>query len=490
MALRVAKIFACRKQGFILRAMSNQKNPPKVFISYSHDSQEHIACVLKLSDALCKWGFDCHIDQYELAPANWMSWMERQIREADFVLVVCTEVYCRRFEGRETRPTGVGWEGGVITTQLYEQQQDKAARFIPVIFSQADNEHIPTLLRPTHRHVINVEKLDAKNPRADLSTENLYRHLAGMPRVAKPKIGQLVMLPPINVQDDFDEALPAAGNVEETGINLKEMMPGLFAKKLGNELKLPKRESELSPKPQITTPIPALVNQNFTDDLNGVKLEMVYVPKGKFTMGSNVDDSEKPPHEVTVPAFYMGKFQIIQAQWKAVMGDKLKPSFNGDDLPMESVSWEDAKEFCKKLAQMTNKAYRLPSEAEWEYACRAGTTSDYAGELNDMAWYSENADQKTHPVGQKKPNAFGLYDMHGNVWEWCEDVWHDNYKKAPTDGSAWLSGGDSSLRVFRGGSWNLKGTYCRSALCFSNPPGTRYDSIGFRVVVSAWTPST
>ncbi|MGH9799095.1 MAG: SEFIR domain-containing protein, partial [Blastocatellia bacterium] len=107
--------------------MTTEPNPPKVFISYSHDSQEHVARVLRLSDALCNWGIDCHIDQYELAPANWLSWMERQIREADSVLIVCTEIYCRRFEGRETRPSGVGWEGGIITTQLYEQQQDKAA---------------------------------------------------------------------------------------------------------------------------------------------------------------------------------------------------------------------------------------------------------------------------------------------------------------------------------------------------------------------------
>ena len=114
--------------------------------------------------------------------------------------------------------------------------------------------------------------------------------------------------------------------------------------------------------------------------------------------------------------------------------------------------WNDVQEFSKKLQQITRKAYRLPSEAEWEYACRAGTKGDYAGDLEKMAWYYDNSGGQTHPVGQKEPNAFGLYDMYGNVWEWCEDVWHDNYKDAPVDGTAWTDGGNQNVRVVRGGS--------------------------------------
>jgi formylglycine-generating enzyme required for sulfatase activity len=246
-----------------------------------------------------------------------------------------------------------------------------------------------------------------------------------------------------------------------------------------------------------------VATHGFTEDLNGIKLEMSYVPGGKFTMGSEKYDSEKPPHQVTVPSFYIGKFQVTQAQWNAVMGDELKPRFKGDDLPMERVSWNDAKEFCQKLAKMTNNAYRLPSEAEWEYACRAGTATEFAfGDSlsSDQANFDGNYPyggapksvyrEKTTPVGSFQPNAFGIYDMHGNIWEWCEDYWHENYENAPADGSTWLSGGDSSRRVLRGGSWDDLGSYCRSAVRVRYGPGNRYINIGFRVVVSVRTSGT
>ncbi|MGH9831408.1 MAG: caspase, EACC1-associated type [Blastocatellia bacterium] len=240
--------------------------------------------------------------------------------------------------------------------------------------------------------------------------------------------------------------------------------------------------------------------ESFTDDLNGVPLEMIYIPGGSFKMGAPEgvgNDNERPQHDVTILGFYIGKYQITQAQWEAVMGKNpsyfkgylknfFKGYFKGDPaLPVENVPWNDAKQFCEKLAQMTGKAYRLPSEAEWEYACRAGTTGDYAGDLDAMAWYGDNSGSKTHPVGQKQPNAFGLYDMHGNVWEWCEDVWHDSYKGALTDGSAWLSGGDSIRRVLRGGSHRNNARFCRSAYRNHIDARNFSNNVGFRVVVSA-----
>ncbi|MGL4502523.1 MAG: formylglycine-generating enzyme family protein, partial [Planktothrix sp.] len=249
----------------------------------------------------------------------------------------------------------------------------------------------------------------------------------------------------------------------------------------------------------------------FTEDLgNGVTLEMVYIPGGTFLMGSLETEKgsygdERPQHEVTVPAFFMAKYPITQAQWKAVANRPkiqrdLNPDcsrFKGDKRPVENVSWYDAVEFCARLLQRTGRPYRLPSEAQWEYACRAGAktqTPFYFGETltSDLANYRGTetyADEpkgkyseETTPVGQFPPNTFGLYDLHGNVLEWCADPWHENYKGAPTQGEVWdkqnkndnryeiydvenltklLSSNEK--RVMRGGSWYDVPWSCRSA---------------------------
>ena len=253
----------------------------------------------------------------------------------------------------------------------------------------------------------------------------------------------------------------------------------------------------------------------FSEDLgNGVTLEMVSIPGGTFLMGSpggEGDDSERPQHEVVVQPFFMGKFQVTQAQWKAIASLpkverdlKPKPSnFKGDKRPVEQVSWHDAVEFCARLSKKTGREYRLPSEAEWEYACRAGTTTPFHfGETitTDLANYRGTDDEslgwkgsygsgpkgedrkETTPVGSFPPNAFGLYDMHGNLWEWCADPRHDNYEGAPRDGSAWETGGDESERVLRGGSWYHRPGNCRSAYRDDNYPDYVNLNIGFRVV--------
>ncbi len=227
--------------------------------------------------------------------------------------------------------------------------------------------------------------------------------------------------------------------------------------------------------------------ESYTEDLgNEIELEMIAIPSGTFMMGSPEGegyDDEKPQHEVTVQSFFMGKYPITQAQYEEIMG-KNPSIFKGDDRPVEYVSWENAVEFCQRLSQQTGKEYRLPSEAEWEYACRAGTTTPYhfGDTITDkLANYGSNVGETT-AVGKYPPNAFGLYDMHGNVWEWCEDDWHENYKGAPIDGRAWVTE-NSSIKVLRGGSWDDHPEDCRSATRNSDyRRDNRLLNLGFRVV--------
>ncbi len=185
----------------------------------------------------------------------------------------------------------------------------------------------------------------------------------------------------------------------------------------------------------------------------------------------------------------MGKYEVTQAQWQVVMGST--PShFKGDNLPVEQVSWDDCQAFCRKLNARLKRVgsrfrVRLPSEAEWEYACRAGSSTRFSfgdsdGALANYAWYTENS-SRTRSVGQKRANAWGLYDMHGNVWEWCEDVYNESYGRAPGDGSASTTYGEG-LRMFRGGSWYSVANLCRTAQRGWSAPGNRDSVIGFRVV--------
>jgi len=238
---------------------------------------------------------------------------------------------------------------------------------------------------------------------------------------------------------------------------------------------------------------------------NGIEIEMVYIAEGSFLMGSPEEEKdslsrERPQHQVTVEPFYISKYQVTQAQWRAVA--KLpkierdlkvdRSRFKGENHPVEDVSWFDAVEFCARLSRATGKEYRLPSEAEWEYACRAKTTTPFHyGETitSELANYDANSTYAKEPAGEHRgettpvgifpPNGFGLYDMHGNVWEWCADPMHNSYKGAPTDGRVWIEGGnDNRSYVLRGGSWNYNSKDCRSAFRFIYP---RLDIVGLHV---------
>jgi formylglycine-generating enzyme required for sulfatase activity len=232
---------------------------------------------------------------------------------------------------------------------------------------------------------------------------------------------------------------------------------------------------------------------------SGAILDMVAIPGGSFVMGSPSTetgrrDNEGPQHNVNIPPFFMGKYEVTQAQYQAVMGNN-PSNFQGAKRPVENVNWDEAVEFCRKLTQKTGKTYRLPSEAEWEYACRAGTTTPFHfgdtitpdlvnynsiypyGAASEGFWRHQTTD-----VGIFPPNAFGLYDMHGNVWEWCSDKWHDNYNGAPTDGSSWETGTDNN-RVLRGSSYLNKAVNCRSANRHRNSAVIRLSGFGFRVAL-------
>lgn len=235
------------------------------------------------------------------------------------------------------------------------------------------------------------------------------------------------------------------------------------------------------------------INQSTTTFNNSFDVTFVKVPAGQFEMGSpdgKGEAQERPKHPVRLAAaFFMSAHEVTQAQWKRVTGTN--PSkFKADNRPVDFVSWEDVQGFVKKINEQEqgNVEYRLPTEAEWEYACRAGSTSEYCfgdnpATLQDYAWFDANSDGTTQSIKTRKPNAWGLYDMHGNAWEWCQDVWHDNYAGAPQDGKAWESGGNASKRVVRGGSWAFAAEDARSSFRMGIEASSRLgDSLGFRLV--------
>ncbi len=251
--------------------------------------------------------------------------------------------------------------------------------------------------------------------------------------------------------------------------------------------------------PSSPSPPSELENEITIDLGDGVTMKMVLIPAGEFKMGSPDSDSspyirEKPQHRVRITKpFYLGTTEVTQGQYEKVMGSnpsRFKES--GPDAPVENVTWIDAHEFCRKLPDLAEEKkagwrYRLPTEAQWEYACRAGSEAKYcygddASRLGDYAWHKDNSAFKTHQVGQKKPNAWGLYDMHGNVWEWCED-WYgeDYYESSPAVDPTGPSTGPD--RVYRGGGWFLVTETCRSAFRVSTPPDGRHFGLGFRVVL-------
>ncbi|MBN3910068.1 MAG: SUMF1/EgtB/PvdO family nonheme iron enzyme [Nostoc sp. NMS1] len=296
--------------------------------------------------------------------------------------------------------------------------------------------------------------------------------------------------------------------LDEKAKNELKKLQKYYVLKDGDVVRLEKEQEVEHQKRQAEQLLQEQKAELFTEKLgNSVVLEIVPIPGGKFLMGSPDNeleryDSESPQHTVTIQPFFMGKYPVTQSQWAVVAGLKkvnidLNPDpshFKGVNRPVDCVSWDDAIEFCARLSNKTGKTYRLPSEAEWEYACRAGTTTPfYFGETitTDLANYNGNYiygagskgeyREQTTDVGIFLPNAFDLFDMHGNVFEWCHDAWHKNYNGSPADGSPWMS--DDGKRLLRSGSWDDSPRDCRSAFRLAYTRDYRFNCVSFRVVV-------
>jgi formylglycine-generating enzyme required for sulfatase activity len=440
-----------------------KKSEIQIFLAHASEDKP---AVLALHERLKQAGYKPWLDKKDLIPGqNWRSVIPKAIADSQLFIACLSQrsIAKQGFVQREFK----------MALNQYADRPPNSIYLIPLRLDECD---IPDLRQ--EEYGLNLRDLHWLDYWEEDGFEQLERAITHQfnPEPEEPK-QPVIVTPPLSVF-----------NFEIVRVNAK-----------GEQIK---KESKQS--------------QYFSEDLgNGITLEMVAIPGGTFLMGSpaNEKDSfgdERPQHEVNVPTFFIGKYPITQAQWQAIASRtdlKVKqdldfnPAYfkdrpDSDRRPVEQVNWYDAIEFCARLSKLTVREYRLPSEAEWEYACRARTTTPFyfgetiTGELANYNATNTYADEpngeyrsETTPVGQFPPNAFGLYDMHGNVWEWCEDNWHDNYDGAPTDGSVWIENGDDNRSPRRGGSWGLNPTYCRSAFRYlNNRRVIRSLNHGFRVV--------
>ncbi len=459
------------------------KKKSEIQIFLAHASEDKPA-VLALYNRLKQAGYKPWLDEEDLIPGQiWRDEIPKAIKASQIFLACLSAKSAKQgYIQRELR----------IALDTLGQMLPGTIFFIPMRLEECE---IPDLR--SAEVGLNLRDIHRLDYWKENGFEQLERAITYQFKLEPEELKQSVIVP------EEPKQLLSVFNFEIVGVNAK-----------GEQIK---KESKQS--------------QYFSEDLgNGITLEMLAIPGGTFLMGTEDEEierlvkkfgwegfrKEKPQHRVTVSSFYMGRYPITQAQWKAIASRTdlkvekdldLNPAYfkdrpDSDRRPVEQVDWYDAIEFCARLSKLTGREYRLPSEAEWEYACRAGTTTPFyfgetiTGELanyNASKTYAEEAkgeyrkvNEETTPVGQFPPNAFGLYDMHGNIWEWCADTWHDNYDGAPTDGSVWIENGNHS--PLRGGSWDLSPSYCRSASRIYYSFGRDRDhgsSNGFRVVCGA-----
>jgi formylglycine-generating enzyme required for sulfatase activity len=474
---------------------------PSVFLSYSHDSAAHQAWVRKLAEDLRGQGVDATLDQWDLRHgADLVAFMEAGIREAERVLLVCSSAYVRKAEQRKG---GAGYEGMIVTSHV--ARSTDTVKFIPLVRDNPAEPLLPDFLGPRLWLDFRDDLLYAER------LEDLVRELHDLPRFRKPPLGRPAFLSnsaePVVIEPQLVQpaaAIPLQRFTINTNTCLLRQEGGRW-------------REECRP----------LQVEGYRQQLaEAVAFTLVQIPAGKFLMGApkgelNPLEDKGPQHQVTLGSFLMAQTPITQAQWRAVAawqpqegerwGRQLNPApsrfqgeqvrllegeSNTDQRPVERVSWFDAMEFCSRLSQRMGRTYSLPSEAQWEYACRAGSTTPFhfgktiSPELVNYDGNHSYANgpkgiyrQQTIEVASFPANAWGLYDMHGNVYEWCEDHWHGSYKGAPTDGSAWLNqkAEENEWRLLRGGSWGSDPGYCRSAYRNFILPDYQRDDVGFRV---------
>jgi len=443
-----------------------KKSEIQIFLAHASEDKP---AVLALHERLKQAGYKPWLDKKDLIPGqNWRSVIPKAIADSQLFIACLSQrsIAKQGFVQREFK----------MALNQYADRPPNSIYLIPLRLDECD---IPDLRQ--EEYGLNLRDLHWLDYWEEDGFEQLERAITYQFKLEPEEPKQpVIVTPPLSVF-----------NFEIVGVNAK-----------GEQIK---KESKQS--------------QYFSEDLgNGITLEMVAIPGGTFLMGTEDEEIERlvkkfgwegfrwerPQHRVTVSSFYMGRYPITQAQWKAIAATakididlETNPShFKGDELPVETVNGYQATEFCKRLSRETKQEYRLPSEAEWEYACRAGTTTPFyfgetiTGKFANYRASNTYADEpngeyrnETTRVGQFPPNAFGLYDMHGNVREWCADTWHDNYDGAPTDGSVWIENGNDNRSPLRGGSWGYNPTYCRSAIRYDYyfRRVNRINNYGFRV---------
>jgi formylglycine-generating enzyme required for sulfatase activity len=456
-----------------------------VFLSYSHDSEAHRAWVRELAERLVQGGVEVSLDQWDLRPGgDVVRFMDLGIRDADRVLMVCTANYVAKAEERKG---GAGYEGMIVTGHV--ARATDTIKFVPIVRDHAGETLVPRFLGQRLW-------LDFRNDGLfEERLEELLRELHGAPRYPKPPLGR----------NPFAGPEPEGAKAAPGGPSAPASPPPMALSPLTVPSALLRRDGvqwQVDRQDVRVQACEVALGE-------GESLRLIQIQEGKFEMGSPADEIDRysvegPLHRVSLAGYLLGQTPVTQAQWAAVarwprveQDLKSDPShFKGARRPVEQVSWEQAMEFCRRLSQRTGLPFTLPSEAQWEYACRASTTTPFAFGAtltSELANYEATISYEgryrgeTTEVPSFPANGWGLNDMHGNVWEWCLDTCHDSFEGAPTDGSPWLGGGSSKL--LRGGSWYDSPGFCRSAYRSHFGPGGADYGIGFRVVFLPQGPS-